>query len=248
MERQHVGDLARAGTQAFSVSKTYSQGMRSSGVTIVAIMKNEQLFLQEWLDHHIALGIKKFILFKHDRYEYEFHIPGYVTVQIIDYSMRNSLSTQVQAYNEAASVLTGETVAMIDIDEFICVAPEFQKKLDTKKPVIEAAFEYFNVGALALSWMNMSAGGKVQRPAGGVKESYLSHCPKVRTDFNFKSIYRLNRNIVWESAHRAREDCELYDTDKNIVKRFTTGDLYDKIYIKHYITKSWEDYTAKLKR
>ena len=218
---------------------------------IVAIMKNEQLFLQEWLDHHIELGIKKFILFNHDKSGYHISVPSGVEMRIINYSMYHGSRAQLRAYNEVGKYLAGETAAFIDIDEFICINPVFQKKLEKSNkatPLIDAAFEYFGVDALALSWMNISADGRSKRPYGGIRENYLKLCPKVRAHHNFKSIYRANQNIAWLSHHRATEGINLHDTDKNIVRGFTTNDLYDKIYIKHYITKSWEDYVMKLKR
>lgn len=217
-------------------------------VTIVAIMKKEQLFLQEWLNHHIALGVKKFVLYNNDESNYRITVPDDVKVIIIDYSMYYYPCTQMQAYDDACSNLMGETVLMIDIDEFVSINPDFQKKLDKRRPLLEAAFEYFEVDALALSWLDIGADGRIERPNGGVKESYLKPCPKVRETCQFKSMYRLNQGVRWIRAHRAKCDIPLYDTDKNIVEYLTTKDLYDKIYIKHYITKSWEDYVAKLKR
>lgn len=217
-------------------------------VTIVAIMKKEQLFLQEWLDHHIALGVKKFILYNNDTSGYKINVANDIEVYIINYAMYSQPWTQMQAYNEACMNLMGETVLMIDIDEFVCINPAFQKNLDQNKPLLEAAFEYFEVDALALSWMDIGADGKINRPHGDVRENYFMRCPKLRATCQFKSIYRLNQKITWVYAHRAATDITLYDTDRNIVKLIKTKDLYDKIYIKHYITKSWEDWVARLKR
>ena len=217
-------------------------------VTIVAIMKKEQLFLQEWLEHHIALGVKKFILYNNDTSGYEIAVPDYVDVFIIDYSMYNYPWTQMQAYDEACMNLMGETVLMLDLDEFVCINPEFQGSLDQYKPPLEAAFEYFNVDGLALSWLNIGANGRINRPHGGVKENYWIPCPKLHKECQFKSMYKLNRKITWPRAHRAIPNVELYDTNRKKVEALTTRDLYDKIYIKHYITKSWEDWIARLKR
>ena len=225
---------------------------RASGnpVTIVAIMKKEQLFLQEWLDHHIALGVKNFILYNNDRSGYRFSTPEDVRVRLIDYSMQKGIgqTVQVQAYNDACKYLKGGTVAVIDLDEFIFITPDFQRRLDKRLPPIEAAFEFFNTGGLALSWMNIGAGGNIKRPAGGVVKNYTKPCPKIPIRFGFKSIYRVNQGITWYNAHRTAATPALFDTDGKIVTGYETSDLYDKVYIKHYITKSWEDYVEKLKR
>lgn len=215
---------------------------------IVAIMKKEHQFLQEWLDYHISIGVNKYLLFNNDVIGYDLSIPNSVEIEWVDYSMYEGRITQLRAYTEACGKYPGETMVFIDIDEFITINPDFKSQLCSDKPLLDAAFEWFGVDGLALSWLNIGASGLLERPED-VLNGYDIPCPKVKNNYNFKSIYRTNQQIIWNhNPHRAGIGPVLYDTDKKVVKSVITNDLYDKIYIRHYITKSWQDYVEKLKR
>lgn len=219
---------------------------------IVAIMKQEHRFLQEWLDYHVSIGVSKFILFQNDEPQngYKFNVPKNIIVDVIPFHNKyNGMPTQIEAYNTACKMCMGEVVAFIDLDEFITISPKFAKTLPHKTSLIDEAYNACQFEALAVSWLNMSAGNHINRPKMGVLEAYTNKSPKIRDVFNFKTIMLVKEGVKWETTpHRPSHNYGLFDTNGNEVKEVQTDDLYDKIYIRHYMTKSWQDWVDKLKR
>lgn len=88
-------------------------------ISILSIIKDEQLYLQEWLGYHFSIGVDKVILYEdtnsgpHQIYDSRVSISP---IPITGEDRQRKLLIQ-----EAAK-LTG-WVAFIDIDEFIRVTP-----------------------------------------------------------------------------------------------------------------------------
>ena len=218
-------------------------------MTVVAIMKQEHRFLQEWLDYHIGIGINRFVLYVNDKpgsEPYVFRAPDGVSVELIPWITYPPSVQQTAAYSIFCRDNPGEAAAFIDLDEFITVNGDFAKTLPRDKLLSDAAFDYFGGRPLALSWMIFGASGHVQSPGCGVLEAYAKQCPP-RANYNFKTALRASPDTGWKSAHRPFTKT-VYDTDLNIVPGFNAKGLYDKVYIRHYITKSWEDWQLKLQR
>ena len=83
----------------------------------------------------------------------------------------------------------------------------------------------------------------------GIIETYTQKCDKSINDPTWKTtklMYNLNeyKKYYYTGSHMCSELCKWCKTDyskeNNII-------CYDKIYLRHYLTKSWEEYIWKLK-
>ena len=102
---------------------------------VCAIIKNENLYLREWVEHYINLGFDKIILYDNNEPNGEY--PGLVIqdyidngyVDVINYryilgytnNFSFSLSPQISAYNDCLEKYKNDLdwIAFFDVDEFL---------------------------------------------------------------------------------------------------------------------------------
>ncbi len=92
------------------------------GVMVVAIVKNEAAYLEEWLAYHIALGVDHFVVYDNGSTDHSAQLleryinHGYVTY--IDWPMR---AGQLSAYNHSLRMFgaTTEWIGYYDPDEYL---------------------------------------------------------------------------------------------------------------------------------
>lgn len=130
----------------------------------------------------------------------------------------------------------------IDIDEFITLQ-------DPYKAIPDVLKDFQENDAVLIQWMNYGASGRVYKPdynGRDYREFYTERGEQTSNDRGFKIttkiIWNLNKEIIrfigvhccpyhWVMTNGIR--------DRKVV-------TYEKIYLKHYVTKSWEEYIWKL--
>lgn len=150
-------------------------------VAIVAIVKNEAHLIFEWLAHHAAIGVDRFILYDNrstDGTRDEIRaFPDQGRITLIDWPMAFG---QMPAYRDAHRRFGRRLgwMAFIDADEFLI--PLQGETL----PGILAGFEAED--GLAVPWTLFGSGGHDRRPHGLVLENFTRRAP-----FDFE----VNRHI-----------------------------------------------------
>ena len=97
-----------------------------------------------------------------------------------------------------------------------------------------------------LSWKMFGANGHIDRPKGGTVESYTKECKRCdkSNKWNFKSFVNIKKAIRFNTLHEIYGGCRT-----NGFSYHTAPQCYEKAYIAHYFTKSWEDFLHRtLKR
>lgn len=130
---------------------------------------------------------------------------------------------------------------MIDNDEFITA----------DEPLCDILNLYRDYDAVLLSWKCYGANGIINLPdysKKGVIETYknpiIGYVPtkndtgKKKTCFNLKKY----KSEFWNTNHIPADLCNYCNTD---FKKQTKGVCYTHMYLRHYITKSWEEYVWK---
>ena len=212
---------------------------------ICAIIKNEQDYLDEWLDYHLNLGIDEIYLYEDydslshsaitEKYGDRVHLNSIDVVfesvekKISEETIKKSSFFQEQLFSWFPIAYKNEFdwVLFIDIDEFLIL----------KQPLHKLLEEYDDKSAIYIKWIFYGASGHIKKPQGKVMDNYTVFVP---TPFdygvNFKSFVNLKNYTSWERPiHGVKGG--VYPT--------TNGGVH-KALIKHYFTKSWEEWKFKL--
>ncbi len=215
-------------------------------LSLCLIIKDENSYLQEWMDYHILLGVEHFWIYDNESAEpvaatlKDYIDRGRATVNTIQ-----GRAMQLHAYDHCLRTYgpASTWIGFIDADEFIVTHPP--ERLDTYLKKFEA------YGGLAVSSLFYGHGGNIARPAGGQIAAYRLRTP------NAFSHNRLIKSIVQPGAvlHPISPHSFLYREGQFCVnedcKRVDAQDFpcrIKTIQLNHYFTRSQEEWNQKLSR
>jgi hypothetical protein len=220
-----------------------------SPVCVVAIVRDELPFLDEWLAYHRLLGIGHFVLYDDDPALplREFTQPHRDYVTVVDwYGKSGTLpgrNRQTKAYVHSLDGVRSrfKWVAFIDIDEFIVL-----RQHDTL-PSFLAGFE--NCGAVALCWHVFGHNGYFKDPPGLVTATLTRRM--AHPGNRCKSISKVAAIADIRSAHR----CALHP-GFGITVDANGRPFSDALYpgksevacVNHYACRSFEHWMGRPKR
>ena len=214
---------------------------------ICAIIKDEQRFLREWLEYHLALGFAHIYLFEdYGSTSHKDIVEGLqnVTLRSVEYdtpvSNHHSSGTQTELYNwflkKAKAEHLADWILYTDVDEFL----RFEDGYDLQK----LCNEFKDETGIWLSWRFYNASGHVKRPEGGVLENYTQEAkPEERSD---RDIQWMLKSFV--NVHNA-ERTSVHEVIGGVNVRHEHQRpvfIFEKAWINHYFTKSWEDYVERM--
>ena len=219
-------------------------------LTMGAIFRMENSWLDEWIQYHHALGVEHFVLYNDDP---NTRVSGrilkpYVDRGIVenihihghpDFERFNLGEKQPAVYREMIGNLVGKTrwLAIIDLDELIL--PRCQ---DDIRETLE---DYEEHSGLAINWAIYGSSGLVTRPPNQI--GHFLH----RSETNWNSN-QFVKSII-------KPDCVLLDKP-NYTHFFPTKDgstvnekhepvtwikhpiSTDIIRVNHYVVRSWQDF------
>lgn len=227
-----------------------------SGIALVAIVRNEERYVGEWLDYHMLVGARHVCVYDNgctDR-----------TVDILRQSRwaehitvvpwRNfdaAIRIQNAAYNHALANFGSHYrwMGFIDVDEFIV-----PKKFDN---LDEALVDFRDIAALSLPWHMFGPSGHDTQPAGLVVESYLERAefpprPDVVSLLNYKTIVDPAKVRKVKTHHvELFGEADVMWNDRK--EKFRYHDRFDPrhatadaLQLNHYFTRSREEMRAKI--
>jgi hypothetical protein len=131
----------------------------------------------------------------------------------------------------------------LDIDEFITLQEPY-------KSIPDVLSEFQDYDAVLLQWMNFGANGRISKPnyeGRDYREFYTKRADDSKWDnqvkANTKICFNLSKTTKW---HLCGVHCCAGNWVKtNFLKQRATPS-YDKMYLAHYITRSWEEYLWKI--
>ena len=221
-------------------------------LAIVAILKNEALYVKEWIDYHILAGIDHFYLYDNESTDNVKEIlQPYIDNGLVTYEFYPGKIPQMAAYNSAIKKyrFEAEYLAFIDLDEFIYP--------HENKSILEIINEYFNkssnIAGFSIHWATFGASGQYKADySKGVLERFLhraattfNHNKYVKTIVNPRSVNHMqgpHNAMYFEGKFAVREDgavvqlAGIEPVSSNIIS------------INHYRTKSKEEYEIKADR
>ena len=227
-----------------------------SGIAIVAIVKDEERYIGEWLDFHMLVGASAVYIYDNGSSDRTVDILRQSRwadrVTVVPWrNFDRAIRIQNAAYNHALANF-GERyrwMAFIDVDEFIV-----PKRADSLNAAL-SAFE--DVPALSLPWHMFGPSGHAARPAGLVIESYLERAefppgPDAISILHFKTIVDPTkvRKVKTHHVELFGEQDVMWNDRK---QKFSYYDRYDPRYatadalqLNHYFTRSHEELSEKL--
>lgn len=225
---------------------TLREELKSAEVMICSIVKNEQSYIDEWLQYHKYLGFDRAHLYDNadNASTYLASLPELYGdfVQVVHLP---GLGRQKDAYLRCMHEHENSNTwgAFIDIDEFIVL----RKHPNIKSLLLDLAPDG---GSVVLGWNIFGSNGAVTREPGPVVARFVMTSEK--SDKHIKTIAYLPHardpiihNILMKAGHPTVDQhgravsCEspwVEDNDRAVA------------HINHYYTKSWEEFQAKRHR
>jgi len=224
---------------------------------IMLIFKNEEDYLEEWLDYHISQGIDRFYMYCNDdninKYKYFDKYKNYI--KIIDWTNKKNegdLTIQRQAYYDCVSKYSNECkyLMMLDADEFI-----LNKEINSTVVDYIKKLDYDKVKALKVQRYNFGSNGHSKKPNGKVIDNYNKRekiCSSFKTIANTSFIDTSKQFFGVHDFNFINKDGIIYNKYLNYDTSYPNGCNKDDIneiplVINHYFTKSYEEHMERCK-
>ena len=219
-------------------------------VSILSMFKNEEMIMEEWINHYISEGIQHFYLIDNGSTDnYKLILNNYLDkITLVEDSTRDKSETQPLLYNKHyLEVIKKESEWLIvcDMDEYIYSRKSFKTILDYINNIPE------HIECITLPWKNFGNNGVRMQPKSIVSTftmheepnsfkqrtmnaNYLGHCKSLTKT---KNINRLNVHINQNIKK------EVYFSDFTLLN-FKSYDIKNQnLHINHYQHMSFEYYT-----
>ncbi len=230
---------------------------------IVSIFKNEQDYMQEWLDFHIAQGFEQFYLYSNDpdltKYPYLNSNKYIGYIKIIDWVQKQNdgINTiQRQAYSDCVKKYNNECqfMLLLDLDEFVHPYKNFNTVIDY---IISLKDNWKEIVAFKIQRFNFGSNGHLFKPEIPVSVAYTKHekiCSSYKTLANTNYIDSAKKFYgVHDFPYKnINNKLKIFNAYLNYNTGFPSGcNLNNKneipLVINHYYTKSYEEYLQRAK-
>ena len=210
------------------------------GVAIVAIVKNEAEYLEEWLAFHLALGVDHFFIYDNDSTDSSAELlERYINhglVTRIDWPIGGG---QLPAYNHALRMFgsAAEWLAYYDPDEFLVPL------LDDDIPSLLA--RYPDAADIRVPRVEFGFSGHRTKPEGLSIDNYTHAANVLELD---PSLPPRVKSIVRPSAVAAVDIHLAFPADQPRTGQPTRtyeAELQGVAQLSHYYTRSWDEFEAK---
>lgn len=227
-------------------------------ICIFTVIKNERDYLDDFLKYHTDLGIHIYVfedLFSEshadicNKYDNVFlhsitELYSSVEIQRLTERRVNHVPSQTEFINRGLRYIHKlnryDWCWLIDIDEYIT----------SSKPLSEILINYTDYDAVSVYWMNYGCSGHFYKPIYDkpIYDIYTERCGyELHRDRKYNNITKFCINMhkwnirMWYKIHNAKVNWVKVD--------FTTdhaAEVFEPLYLRHYITKSFEEYCHKI--
>ena len=244
-----LGVLRESGRQWLFNALSTSRKSEKSKFCVYSMIKNEQLYLDEWIQYHLNLGVDRIVLVedwnsaphdeivkKYDKIEL-IHIKDILTSVEINHSFRQRHIIEWFIRDDAPKHNIDWGI-LLDIDEY----------LHMQVSLSEFAERYANCSAVHLYWKCYNANGHYKREPGTNYELYANETAAFlpKANYNTKFFVNINRaNGRVQSVHYYYSGVDV--ANKLVTFRHNDIPIYSIAWIDHFITRSYEDWQIRLK-
>lgn len=215
-------------------------------LAICCIFRNETLYLREWLEFHILMGVEKFHLYQNRSEDnWQSLLQPYMDrgiVELIDWP--HIPPCQVEAYQDCINRQRGqkEWIAFIDCDEFL-----WSPKYATLAQAMATFPEHW--GAIGVNWMCFGSSDRQQWEDALVLERFVWR-PVEESFFNrhIKSLVRMDQDARSSGdPHYFHTQYGTFNEDGEGIGAPESHQKSRAIRINHYPTKSRQEWVTRNK-
>ena len=227
-------------------------------ISVFTVIKDEQEYLDDFIRYHLNMGIDIFVfedVFSHshssitDKYDnVELHsvkelyseeeIP-----QLIE-DRKNKVPPQTDYINRGLRYIHSlnkyDWCWLIDIDEYIT----------STEPISDVLSRFNDRDAVLVYWKNFGCSGYIYKPLYDkpIWEIYTQPCGyELYSDYKY---YKITKFCVNMNKWSEDKKYWIHNANVNWVKcdgtYKRTEIVYEPLYLRHYITKSWEEFCYKI--
>lgn len=213
---------------------------------IQCIARNEELYFKEWIEHHLNLGVDFIYIYDNNDEDgldvflkHQLSDLYYKKVKIIPYREKMKCQ-QISALYDCVNQIKDKAKWMIslDLDEFLII----------EKPLNVFLKEFAYASEIYLSWESLSADGQVKYENKPLLERFKKRF-NCKDKGQGKIIFRPRRLKKWAIHSATLTGGKIVNA---IHKEISPPDSYNVIlknaWIKHFFTKSLEEWVNKIKR
>ena len=222
---------------------------------VCCIAKNESKYIEEFVEYHLELGFEQVIIGDNndvDGERYEEQLSDYIeNDEVVIYDLRGKTAQQYPFYNEIIKNYDFDWCAFIDCDEFLTFGKE--SKFDN---IADFLNSNPNIHCYTPNWMVYGDNERVFAGEGDVVDRFKSPKP---LDFKFHYPFPENRHVKTILNKKAdtskfvnQPHCtdfkEQYSPSGKLLNGptpFNEEPEYNVLYIRHYYTKSLEEWVNK---
>ncbi len=146
----------------------------------ITCQKDDGPFLVEWLAHHLAAGVDRFLVLSHDCSDGSDALLRALAqdarIEHLPFDPKGNKAVQWQALKLASdhpAYASADWALFFDCDEFLCLQDATLPDLLTRFEAASGSFD-----ALALPWRFFGAGGQVKRDSGLTPERFTQAAPE----------------------------------------------------------------------
>jgi hypothetical protein len=201
-------------------------------VALVCIAKNEDNYINEWVDYHLKLGFDTIFIYENDWNS------GVINNDVVKIKVGGP-KQQIPSYNSFVQNYKNEYdwAAFLDVDEFLVL-----KKHNNIK---EFLFNYINEDAIGINWVFFGDNGITNEEEYSVLNRFTKR--QKTPDEHIKSIVNLKKvNVMYVHNHTGRcVDTNLKRIDNT---PFNLNGPIDVAQINHYFVKTKNEFIKKINR
>jgi hypothetical protein len=201
-------------------------------VVLVCIAKNEDNYIEEWLDYNKKLGFDEIIMYQND-WRCDVNRPFLTKIEF------DGICKQMEAYNHFLNIFRKnyDYVAFLDCDEFIVL-----KKHNNIKEFLS---EYDNPYGIGINWQFFGSNGKINKENNSLLKQFTFRQKNVNQ--HIKCFLKTSSNSYMVLPHNP--NTPLMDTNRKYFQGpFNDNGPVDIISINHYHHKTFEDWLIRCKR
>lgn len=203
-------------------------------VALVCVAKNEELYIQEWIDYNLKLGFDDIIIFQHE-WDFVIEHPQVKTFKIIGENI------QVSTYNHFLKNYEGiyDWAAFFDVDEYLVL----KKHKDVKSFVSD----YDQVNNIAINWYLF--GDNSIKSFDSNNTSLLKRFTKrqSKTNRHIKTISKVKSNLNFITPHNTNT---MWITPENTLGNgpFNESSTSEIAQLNHYFCKTRDEFEVKINK
>lgn len=216
-------------------------------ICILTIIKDEQEYLEEWIKYHLNLGINHiFILEDSNSTSHR-----YITDKFENVSLKPITELYKDERKQSEYVKAGLLYIKENYNYDWCFSIDIDEYITPDGDIHEIMQQFDDYDAVVLHWQNYGANGHIYKPdykEKGIIETYTKKGEQSCNDrliMTAKIAYKLSK-FTKNSFSAVYIPSSLVNWCKTNFKHDKNEVILDKIYLRHYITKSFEEYVQKV--